>query len=148
MSDEKVCTKCKRSLPATLDFFHRNNKCKNNLDSRCKQCRNKKNMNWRKDNKEYIEKYREENKTHIKMMRKKDVERRSRIIGEDVVSLHNWIRRRKRKFEFCMICNEKKSRLQLASIDHKYTRNPEDYIWLCQSCHYLFDKCRGEMIES
>ena len=52
---------------------------------------------------------------------------------------HQYIKNIKPKPKFCLICNEKKE-LQLASINHTYTKNPDDYIYLCQSCHILFDK--------
>jgi len=53
--------------------------------------------------------------------------------------LHKRIRKIKPKQDFCTICNNKK-KLELASINHIYTEDPNDYLWLCRSCHYLFDK--------
>ena len=58
------------------------------------------------------------------------------------VGIHQYIRRYKPKPDYCTICNEKKKRLELASIDHKYTRNIDDYLYLCPSCHPLFDKMK------
>lgn len=37
----KVCTKCKRELPATTDYFCKHKDCKYGLNSRCKDCRTK-----------------------------------------------------------------------------------------------------------
>ena len=49
------------------------------------------------------------------------------------------IRRRKPIQSFCSICNQEK-KVQLANISGKYMRDIEDYMWLCSSCHALFDK--------
>jgi hypothetical protein len=53
--------------------------------------------------------------------------------------LHRYIEKRKLKSLFCEECKENK-RLTLANIkNHKYTRNPKDYNWLCYSCHRKLD---------
>ena len=134
MSEEKKCSKCENIYPNTLDFFHKNNNAKNGLDSCCKICRNAKHVEYRQKNKDRIKQY--------------DLKRKAQFkdkIGIVSVALHNYIRRKKPKQEYCTICNKKK-KLQLASIGHAYTRDPNDYIWLCQSCHYLFDKCMEVII--
>lgn len=54
--------------------------------------------------------------------------------------LHNWLRKYKLYPEFCEEC-EKNKRLDLANMkNHKYTRNPEDYKWLCRKCHIKLDR--------
>lgn len=61
--------------------------------------------------------------------------------GDDVEysALHRWIESRKPKPEFCEKCRENK-RLCLANMkNHKYTRNPKDYKWLCWKCHSKLD---------
>jgi hypothetical protein len=56
------------------------------------------------------------------------------------VSYHNYIKRRKPRVEFCESCGEKKF-LHLSNKNgHKYSRNPDDYWWLCAKCHWHFDK--------
>lgn len=43
--------------------------------------------------------------------------------------------------KICQICNEIFPTLELANLhDHKYTDNPKDYMLLCPSCHFLYDK--------
>ena len=37
----KICTKCKRELPATTEFFHRSRGFKDGLKYKCKECRSK-----------------------------------------------------------------------------------------------------------
>jgi hypothetical protein len=57
----------------------------------------------------------------------------------DLGALHNWIRRRKLKPEFCEKCHKEKP-YDLANKEGKnYTRNPNDYEWLCRSCHTKLD---------
>jgi hypothetical protein len=53
--------------------------------------------------------------------------------------IHRWIERRKPKPKYCEECNEEK-KLTLSNINnHQYTRNPDDYRWLCYSCHRKYD---------
>ena len=63
------------------------------------------------------------------------------------VALHQYIRKYKPEPEYCTICNQYGKKLECCSIDHTYTRNSDDYISLCNSCHKLFDKCRKELKE-
>jgi len=37
----KICTKCGKKKPATLEFFHKANKYKDGLQYECKECRQK-----------------------------------------------------------------------------------------------------------
>jgi len=54
-------------------------------------------------------------------------------------AFHKWIRTIKPKPNFCEKCHKKK-KLDLANIkNHKYTRNPDDYQWLCHKCHSKLD---------
>lgn len=72
----KVCTKCGRELPATLEFFHAHSLGKNGLNPNCKVCRadharrygpeyreqnrevlNAKNRAWRENNRERVAAY-------------------------------------------------------------------------------------------
>lgn len=57
---------------------------------------------------------------------------------------HDWVKRFKSKSNFCEICNKKVKRIELANIkNHQYTRNPDDYKWLCRSCHIRLDYPNG-----
>jgi hypothetical protein len=56
------------------------------------------------------------------------------------IGLHSWLKKNKSKSKYCEECKEKK-KLELANIkNHKYSRNPDDYNWLCRSCHIKFDR--------
>jgi len=56
--------------------------------------------------------------------------------------IHRYIEKIKPKSNVCEECGEKR-KLMLASLtNHNYTRNPNDYKWLCYSCHKKMDmKC-------
>jgi uncharacterized protein YlaI len=53
-------------------------------------------------------------------------------------ALHDYIKWHKIKIIFCEECRKKRS-FDLANITGKYTRNPDDYKWLCRSCHTKLD---------
>lgn len=54
-------------------------------------------------------------------------------------SFHQWINTNYPKPEFCEEC-KKVQPYDLANIkNHNYTRNVEDYKWLCRSCHKKLD---------
>jgi len=59
--------------------------------------------------------------------------------GDDATysGFHMWMKKQKLKPNKCPKCRKKKNRMEL-SFDHNlgdYTRNPNDYIYLCSSCH-------------
>lgn len=61
--------------------------------------------------------------------------------GEEKItisSLHSWIRRNKPRVKLCEHCHEKPP-YDLANISGKYKRDVADYLWLCRSCHMIFD---------
>lgn len=64
--------------------------------------------------------------------------------GDDAgyVAIHDWIKRWKPKPEVCEICGEKK-KLELSSKTHEYSRDLEEYRWLCRSCHMKYDYEKG-----
>jgi len=53
-------------------------------------------------------------------------------------ALHEWIKRHKPKKELCENCGKTLS-YDLANISGKYTRDINDYKWLCRSCHMKED---------
>ena len=57
-------------------------------------------------------------------------------------AIHMWIAKHKPKPEICEICGEKK-KLELSSKTHEYTRDLEEYRWLCRSCHMKYDYEKG-----
>lgn len=57
----------------------------------------------------------------------------------NISAFHIWLKKNKPKPDFCEMCGKNKPR-DVANIkNHIYTRNPEDYIWLCHSCHAKLD---------
>lgn len=57
----RTCTKCKRELPATTEFFHKLRRGKYGLRPDCKQCSRERNHQYRAANPEYARQYREVN---------------------------------------------------------------------------------------
>ena len=122
----KTCKTCKIEKPLT-DFYKRKDS-KDGFYSQCKKCYSERVKN---NKKEYKEKY-------LRISRERD-ELFRRLYGISYKNLHNQINRIKNKPEECQICNEIKE-LELSSINHRYTKNPKDYMYLCSSCHKLKDK--------
>ena len=59
-------------------------------------------------------------------------------------AIHIWVKSRKKRPEMCEECGKKKNySLHLSNVDHKYSRNIEDYRYLCASCHKLYDLEKG-----
>ena len=53
--------------------------------------------------------------------------------------LHKWVRRHKGLPGKCLHCNEDKKRRVWANLSGKYSRDLNDWIPLCYSCHFKFD---------
>ena len=84
--------------------------------------------------------------TELKKGHKINLGRQSRMKGKPlkdnpgISAIHMWIRKYKPSQENCSVCGEHKS-LELANIkNHVYTRNLDDYLWLCRKCHTEFDR--------
>lgn len=58
-------------------------------------------------------------------------------------ALHDWVVIHKPKSELCEICEQRKPQ-DLASIGHTYTRNLDEWRWLCRSCHMKVDIINGD----
>ena len=70
MEYTKICSKCKRELPATTDYFYKHKRGKYELQSQCKECMLKYANQYREDNAEHIKEYnkqwREDNPEYMK----------------------------------------------------------------------------------
>ena len=82
-------------------------------------------------------------KSKKKMSEANKGENHPRWKGNDAgyIALHQYIKRNKPKPERCEICGKITNDLDCSNKDHKYTRNFEDYQYICRKCHRLFDKC-------
>jgi hypothetical protein len=59
---------------------------------------------------------------------------------------HSWVRRLKGKPNTCERCGKTildGKKIHWANIDHKYRRNLDDYIRLCETCHAEYDVANG-----
>lgn len=62
--------------------------------------------------------------------------------GSDVgyFQAHTWLRKNKPKPKFCERCGEKPAyHLSFNGKGMEWSRNPDDYEWLCVSCHWRKD---------
>ena len=62
--------------------------------------------------------------------------------GDNVKSpaLHQWVVREKGKAFGCKICGTTEKRMyNWSNVDHKYSRNLDDYVSLCVPCHRKYD---------
>ena len=119
----KFCTKCKKELPATTDYFYYSKKSKDGLRYHCKDC-------WRD--------YKREHRQQIAKNRKEYKKNNWEGWMKNHLK-HIKIKRLKPKQKYCSICNQEK-KLDLSSVDGKYSENPNDYWWLCHECHALYDR--------
>ncbi len=172
----KICTKCKKEKNIESFYKRKTFKdgyttwCKGcykeynqEWENKNKSQREEYHKNYREKNKEIIKERKKEsynkNKEYYKIWEKEYYQKnkekifrktKDRIKNSPInityASIHRYIKKHKKKSSFCSICNEKK-KLELASLTHIYTRNPEDYIYLCRSCHSIFDHCRKNLIE-
>jgi len=75
-------------------------------------------------------------------MKHRSGENNNRWAGDNVGydGIHRWINKLKGKADHCEHCHRTdRKKYEWCSKDHKYTRNPEDYLSLCTSCHRKYD---------
>ena len=125
----KICTKCKRELPATNDFFYftkvgyKGKIYNDGLRYHCRDCMN-----------EYKRAHRIQVAKTRKLYHKKTYER-----DQHLNMIHIRVKKIKPSQKHCSICNQKK-KLELSSIDGLYSEDPNAYWWLCHECHHLYDR--------
>ena len=125
----KICTECGETLPLTKEYFHRAKQGKYGFKSKCKECRNKLNREYKKDNWEQVYKQRLEYRG----------KNRDKYLWYNKV--HCWVRRRIKPQKYCTICNEEK-KLEIANISGNYIKSIDEFFLLCRSCHLLYDQLR------
>lgn len=70
------------------------------------------------------------------------------LINKTYREKHKFMRKLKKKSERCEICNGIKLQLDLASIDHTYSDNPDDWLYLCRKCHRNMDELNKPLEKS
>ena len=63
--NEKTCTECGKTFPATLEYFHKQDAGKFGVTSKCKACRNARAWGKSDAGKEYMKQYHQDNKDTI-----------------------------------------------------------------------------------
>ena len=62
-------------------------------------------------------------------------------------SIHRYVQNRKLKPDRCSWCNKETDYLDLANMTGEYTRNPDDYEYICRRCHMKIDGRLKKLIE-
>lgn len=177
IQETKICTKCKKDLPATLEYFYCWNQHEDGLRHHCKDC-------WKQYNKKYGKIYRKENKDRIKIWKINNPEyyRKWKEVNSDnrkryrqnnkeqrreyhreymekirhskdgrrlqfLKNIHRWIKHHKPNQKYCSICNEDK-KLELSNISGSYKKDIDNYWYLCYHCHRLFDQINETHIKN
>jgi len=126
----KICSKCKKELPATLEFFYKCKSCKGNLDTRCKKCKNELSKKWHKKNpiksKDGQDKWRKTYGTPF-YNRKNHLKKAYDMTLEDFDILY------KKQNGKCKVCNINYPKSKLC-VDHDHISN-EIRGLLCQACN-------------
>jgi len=125
----KICTECNRELPATSEFFHKDEKGKNGLRAECKDCKNKK-------NRKYERKDQEKRREYLANWKKEAM--KNSPLNISYTTIHKYMREHNKPPNQCQLCN-KTRKVELANISGIYTRDMKDYMWLCKQCHVGVD---------
>jgi len=149
MAYVKVCSKCKKEL--NINLFYRDKQKKDKLSSACKNCHLISQRERSEKIREYQNCYRNKNRevVNFREMARYKKKGPSRLFGDKnpnwkgdfvgIIALHNWVRRRKKKTDFCECCKNTKP-IDLANISGEYKRDVDDFEWLCRKCHMTKDK--------
>lgn len=143
----KVCSRCKKELPADVDHFYRNKRSKDGIDSWCKGCVNAAYAKWYKNNKEkkaeydrwYRKKYYQKNKDTLPYtQRKNNLKTKYNITPEDYDTMF------KGQGGKCKICGKRQSELRLC-VDHCHTTGIVRGL-LCMKCNTAIGKLNDDPI--
>ena len=141
-STSKVCTSCKKELPATSDFFHRHTTSSDGLQFECRECRGIRAKKyyarpeikeqqketrkiWTENNPEKIQMWRDKNKLRTRGYRFKH---RYKITQEDYNSAL------KKQNCACAICGKLHNENDILVVDHNHETG-EFRGLLCGTCN-------------
>ena len=101
----KICTECKRELPATPEFFWRDKYAKDGFMSQCKECKKEYNRSYRRMNRERLKTY-EKSRSKGREIRTKRY--KTEIMKDNPLqitynSIHQYIRRHKNKPKYLVL---------------------------------------------
>lgn len=141
--DTKICTKCKRELPATLDFFYKQKRGLFGLHSRCKECyREYDNSEKRKESKKLwvlrnIEKRREQVRLHKAKPKSKAKTRLQHVLKFYNLSEEELINKMDKQKGCCEICGDslvKPDSKRFYTVDHNHITGEARGL-LCNECN-------------
>ena len=127
----RTCSGCGGMLPATLEFFYKDDRSPDGLKSHCKPCKKAYNKQWAMEHRELRAEWRAENRERVaEYQRKWREENPDKQVAKNAVN--NALRDdRLAKPNCCEDCG-KETRLHGHHSD--YTK-PLEVDWLCPPCH-------------
>ncbi len=103
---------------------------------------------WNKNNPDYMEQWNKNNleykKEYYRKLKKENPKRYLEHLR--INKIHKWAYKNVPYIEpedhsICTICNERSDKtLDCANVDHKYIKDSQYWVRVCQSCHRMFDK--------
>lgn len=115
----KICTRCKRELPATKDYFYAKKMGKYDLDSRCKQC---------------VYKYAQENKERESERKRKWYEKNKELCKER--AKNHYYSNHQQQLDLRRKYREKNKKTIKEQIKEHYEKNKQDYIMRARKRHH------------
>jgi len=133
----KLCTKCLREYPATLEYFYKHPRTKDGLDSHCKNCHKKYSKKWRENNPEKIKKWREENPNYAEIWQKENPEkfRNSLLKYNYKISLKEYNQLLKEQNYCCGICGKRENEFKIKLAVHHNHETGKIIGLLCTGCN-------------
>lgn len=138
----KTCTKCKRKLPATAEYFYRDKTCKKGIGKICKACKSKYAAKWvKQDRKKFPEKY----SIRSKKYRANNPEKVKAKSLRNRLSLRYGLTPEEKKKMFddqngcCAICGRHQTEIkETIGVDHNHQTNQVRGL-LCNRCNLFVD---------
>jgi len=140
IENQKTCTKCGKTFPATDEYFFKKSDGTNDLRAMCKKCFYER-ANERRKNKFNNRIKNPDNESLGGQGNEND--RNGMWVGENISyeGLHAWLSRHKTKTGVCSRCGNK-GKTNFHNISGNYERNVDDYEELCLKCHTTKDQNR------
>jgi len=88
----------------------------------------------------FAKKHKESSKRKIGKAQLKDKNHQWKGKDAGYQAIHLWVRARLKKPRRCQKCGKKTEDLDCCNISGNYTRDLDDWQYLCRSCHTKFDK--------
>lgn len=166
MEGEKICSKCKKVLPLTGEYFYYRKDRKSGFYFECKECKKEKNKEyrkinsqkikeWRENNKEISKKYREKNREKLKKYREENKEKHKTYHLKPQYKFNSYKKNAKKRnlnwdlsFEefkqfwqqSCIYCGDDIETIGLDRIDNSIGYVKDNIVSCCFHCNFMKKK--------